>query len=170
MTNKICFGIIISIGLTFSGCKSFTKVPPIPLETMNPSEELHYIHSTDQLDRRRTLFTWLFSSSEKVLKNKRIVAMNLRDSIRLSRVINLYKNDLVKTPDDKFHAAYTYFHGGETKMGPDSLYLRIAYELFSDLAENGLTKKDKKRGDYYKPILLKYWKEEVEYQNNKSIK
>ncbi|MCH8318788.1 MAG: hypothetical protein IIA88_09900, partial [Bacteroidetes bacterium] len=127
---------------------SFLKFPAIPNEPMSASEEIKYIHETDQRDRMQNLHRLRSLSQEKRLENKKILAMLDRDSIRLTRIIELNEKGLIRTDADKYFAAYTYFHAGGPKMKNDTIYLRIAYELFKDLAENATDEKFKKQGQY----------------------
>jgi len=147
--------------LIFSSCSSFLKLPEIPTEVMDISDELKYIYKTDQKDRRQNLLRFIFLSEEKMINNKKVIAVSHRDSIRLKRIIEVNKQGLVNTEADKFYAAYIYFHGGGWKMEDDTMYFRIAYELFKDLGENAADKKWKKEGENYTPISYNRWQEEL---------
>ena len=134
--------------LIIAGCTSFLKYPAIPTKPMVVSEEIKYIDQTDQRDRRQNLLRFVFISEEKLYANKKVIAVSDRDSIRLTRVIELHEKGLIKTNEDKFYTAYSYFHGGGLKMENDTMYFRIAYELFKDLGENSIEIKWRKQGEY----------------------
>lgn len=155
-----CFSLTI-------GCVSFLKYPAIPKEVMNTSDELKYIDATDQRDRRQNLLRFIFLSEEKIYKNKKVIAVSDRDSIRLTRIIELNKKELIKTDADKYYAAYSYFHGGGLKMKEDTMYFRIAHELFKDLGENSNDKKWKKQGKYYTPLSYNRWQETLKTTETK---
>jgi hypothetical protein len=95
-----------SCGVLLSAWSS-TPVPPIPEQAMSTSDELKYIHDTDQSDR----FTgyWLIDQE--------------RDRIRLQRVKALYRAGRITEPMDQYHAALVYQHGS---CADD---FQVAYEL-----------------------------------------
>lgn len=162
---KDIFFFVVICCLT--SCVPFLKYPAIPTGAMNPSDEIKYIDETDQRDRRQILLRIVFLSEKKFYENKKVIAVSDRDSIRLTRIIELNKKGLIKTDADKYYAAYSYFHGGGIKMKEDTTYLRIAYELFKDLAENARDEKWKKQGKYYIPLSYNRWQEELKYQKTK---
>ena len=136
MNVKTTCWIIWLTALTgFSSCTSFLKFSALPDQEVTSNEEFKYIHETDQRDRRQNLLRFIFLSEEKMYGNEKIIAVSDRDSIRLNRVIEMRRQGLVKAESDKYYAAYTYFHGGGLKMTNDTMYFRVAYELFKDLKE-----------------------------------
>jgi hypothetical protein len=81
--------------------------PPIPEQTMSISDEIKYIHDTDQSDRYTGY--WLVDMG--------------RDRIRLQRVKTLYRAGQITDPMDQYRAALVYQHGSCTDE------FQIAYEL-----------------------------------------
>ena len=81
--------------------------PPIPQQALSTSDELKYIHDTDQSDR----FTgyWLVDPG--------------RDQTRLQRVKALYRAGQITEPMDQFHAAWVFQHAS---CADD---FQVAYEL-----------------------------------------
>lgn len=163
----LCILLFLFVFAGLISCRSFLKFPAIPNEPMNTSEEIKYIHETDQRDRRQNLLRFIFLSEKKIYENKKVIAVSDRDSIRLVRTIELNEKGLIKTDADKFYAAYTYFHGGGLKMKEDTTYYRIAYELFKDLGENASDENWKKQGKYYTSLSLKRWQEELKTTQTK---
>lgn len=141
------FFLILLITNSLPGCISFLKMPPIPNDSIDVSRELKYIYKTDQKDRRQNLLRFIFTPEEKKMQNNKLIAVSDRDSIRLTRVIDLYDKNLIKTYEDKFNAAFIYLHGGGIKLTKDSLYMRISYSLFKDTYENSDIKKLKRRAE-----------------------
>lgn len=93
--------------------------PALPDSTVkNLSEKLEYILDTDHEDRMNG--TVIFDMS--------------RDSLRLSQVMEWYEAGLIKNWNDKYRAAFIFIHKGGPLMGEDQKYLRIAHELFSEVA------------------------------------
>lgn len=159
--KNIFFFLLTCLTLHLVSCVSFLKYPAIPEEPMNISDELKYIDETDQRDRRQNLLRFIFTSEKKIYTKEKIIAVSDRDSIRLTRVIELHKKGLIKTDADKYYSAYSYFHGGGLKMKEDTTYFRIAYELFKDLGENASDEKWKKEGKYYTPLSYNRWQEQL---------
>lgn len=59
--------------------------------------------------------------------------LDINDSIRLNRVIELDKSNLLRTLSDKYYAAWIYHHGGGPGMKDDSLYLLRAIRLYDEI-------------------------------------
>jgi hypothetical protein len=78
----------------------------LPGAKTSVSKELTYIYNTDQGDR----FTLRFLRPE-------------RDSVRLSRVLELHEQELITSPVDELNAAMVLQHGR------DSTHYRLAHEL-----------------------------------------
>lgn len=116
---------------------------------MDVSSELKYLYKTDQADRRKIIAKVLFQSQEKYASDEKIMAVSNRDSIRLNRVMELDKNNLLNSDLDKYHAGFIYLHGGGSKMRDDIAYLNRSSELFRDLMTNAGTKKMQRRGKTY---------------------
>jgi len=153
----ICIGLLAGL----NSCKSCLKFSALPEQEMSPSEEIKYIHQTDQRDRRQILLKALMLSGNKIYEDEKILAISDRDSIRLTRIMKMKEQGLVKTDPDQYYAAYTYFHGGGINMTNDTMHFRIAYEMFKYLGENSSDKKWKKRGEYYTPLAYNRWQEEL---------
>lgn len=81
--------------------------PALPTNAMSVSDELRYMHQTDQRDRLTSHI--LFDSS--------------RDQVRLERVLTLNQLGLIATPEAQYHAALILQHG----TCPE--HFRLAYEL-----------------------------------------
>jgi len=143
-----------SIFLCIFACKSIENLPALAENTSNLEEELQYIYKSDQQDRRKVLFKVLFQAEDKYLKDPKIITVSNRDSLRLSRVIELDNATLIHSDLDKYHAAFIYLHGGGIKMQDDISYLERSTELFKELMLNSSIKKLKRRGKvYYKESL-----------------
>lgn len=100
-------------------------MPPIPKEPMSVFEELGYMVKTDLFDRK-----FLLKEDVEIDINK----LKINDSIRLSRVINLDKKNLLISPIEKYYAAFIYFHnGGRDK---DSTYYLRAIELCNEIIDS----------------------------------
>jgi len=110
--------IIIAICVLGITIGLFRPFEPAIVHADNVSETLAYAYNTDQADRKT------FKSYLGMFRNKVI----LRDSIRLDQVQQLYKEQQITKPLDKFHAAFIFHHGKKS-----SLY-EIAYKLASEAA------------------------------------
>jgi hypothetical protein len=82
------------------------------------SEKLAYAYKTDQADRM-TVRAYLGMFKDNMAE---------RDSIRLEQVNQLYKDNLIKLPMDKFHAAFIFHHSKQ------SSFYQIAQELAGEAA------------------------------------
>lgn len=111
--------IIISIcviGIVISFFRPYDE--PI-IKTKNLSNKLKYAYKTDQSDRKELRsFISIISKLEE------------RDSIRLKQVKNLYLQDKILDPIDKFHAAFIFHHSDFVDD------YKIASKLASDAADN----------------------------------
>lgn len=109
MTMMGACGILVSAWSSRPG-------PPIPEHAMSTSDEIKYIHDTDQADR----FTgyWLIDPG--------------RDRIRLQRVKSLYRAGQITDPTDQYAAALVYQHGTCADE------FQVAYELASAAASHGV--------------------------------
>ncbi len=101
-------------GILLSAMSS-TSPPPLPAHTMGVSDELKYIHDTDQSDRYTGQF--LFDLG--------------RDRIRLQRVKDLYRAGQITDPTDQYNAAMVFQHAS---CADD---FHIAYELASAAEAHG---------------------------------
>ena len=127
--------LTILLAVSLWGCG--IKYPAVPKKELDASHELAFIYKTDQKDRKRVLIKLLTKKYEDAIKDPKLIKVSDRDSLRLSRVISIYKENLVITDEDKFHAASIFDHGGGSKMHPDTAYFHIAYNLFKQLYEKG---------------------------------
>ncbi len=116
----LIFLFLISYTITFAEDKDY---PPIPEEKMSVTQELRYIYETDQKDREFML------DSTKEYSG----FMSINDSIRLSRVIELDTNGLIRTNIQKYYAAFIYNHTGGSKMKNDSIYFLRAIKLCDEI-------------------------------------
>lgn len=64
---------------------------------------------------------------------------------------------------DQYHIAYTFFHGSGGLTTLNSMYFRLAYQVFDELSKQSEDKVVAKSGKYYKPIALERWQEELNY-------
>lgn len=135
--------------LLLTGCSSAFKLPPIPTEVVDVNEELAYIYKTDQKDRRAVLLKVLFQTEEKYMQDRKIQAVSSRDSIRLSRVMDLDQDHVLLSDQAKFYAAMVYLHEGGPGMKETKLYLKRAVSLFEYLTRNADTKGLKKKAAIY---------------------
>ncbi len=127
-TPLLIMGICI-IGVIISLFRPYEK-PLSGLE--NLSEKLEYAYKTDQNDRKQLRsFVPLFSKLEQ------------RDEQRLALVKDLYNNNRIKQPLDKFYAAFIFHHSDKSKD------YQIASELATDAANS------KKLQNHYQAQWLK---------------
>lgn len=98
-------------------------IPPLPAQKMEISDELKYIYLTDQKDRE-----FVLDNSKKYNS-----LLNINDSIRLSRIIELDTNGFLKTQTQKYYAAWIYNHCGGAFMNNDSLYYTRCISLCNDI-------------------------------------
>lgn len=108
MTAGVC-GVLLSAW-------SSKPLPPLPERAMSTSDELKYIHDTDQSDRA-TMY---------------IVLNPGRDRTRLERVKALYRAGQITQPIDRFNAAMIYQHAS---CADD---FQVAYELASEAVGPGV--------------------------------
>lgn len=121
---------IISIILFLQiGCKiTFTKTSAIPPNEISVSDELIYIVETDQMDRKQIRSRIILGS-----KNKYVKLWMQRDSIRITRVHQLYTLNKLVSGRDKFNAGLIFFHRNPLYDKNDCYYLSIANKLFDTL-------------------------------------
>ena len=108
--------LICLIGILTSFFRPYN--PPI-IESEDPGKNLEYAYKTDQSDRKQIRsFIGFLSKIEE------------RDSIRLDQVRNLYTQDKILKPIDKFYAAFIFHHSNKSRD------YRIASQLASDAANS----------------------------------
>jgi hypothetical protein len=95
---------------------SSRPAPPIPKQAMSTTEEIKYIHDTDQADRGTGY--WMIDPE--------------RDRIRLRRVKALYHAGQITEPGDQYAAALVYQHGSCADE------FQIAYELAAAADSRGI--------------------------------
>jgi hypothetical protein len=105
-------GKLLGVLFVCTGCY-FGGPPAIQQRPTDPSSELAYMYETDQSDR--TSLRWLRPE---------------RDSLRLARVLDLCRQNLVVSPMDKLNAAWILHHGR------DSANYRRAHELAKSAYES----------------------------------
>lgn len=97
----------------------FRPLEPAIVTTSNVSDQLAYAYKTDQADRMTVkAYVGLFKDS-----------MATRDSIRLEQVNQLYKNNQISEPLDKFYAAFVFHHSKK------SAFYEIAQQLAGEAAD-----------------------------------
>lgn len=112
----------------FGFANSIDKLnPPLPEHKLDISAELKYIYLSDQKDRE-----FLIDSSKKYSS-----LMDVNDSIRLTRVIEIDKGGLLQSQTDKYFAAFIYHHKGGSKMTDDSVYSQRAIRLCNEILNSG---------------------------------
>ena len=93
------------------GCSNkYLRTPAIPTTKLSVDKELEYIENTDQTDRKKTTARLIFFHNGKTAKR----AM-YRDSLRVARVKELLKADLIQSDSAKFSAGIVLFHNGYSK-------------------------------------------------------
>ncbi|MCB9233295.1 MAG: hypothetical protein H6581_16680 [Bacteroidia bacterium] len=109
--------------------------PPIPAGGLSASEELKYIGESDQYLRNQ--MTWEDLAGLKSNAHTPLLdSIDFRDSIRWRRVMQLYQEGRVKSPEDQYYAGLVFLHTGGSKIREDSLSLELATSLFSEVAEH----------------------------------
>jgi hypothetical protein len=84
-------------------------MPAIPPTKLSVDEEMTYIQNSDQADRKAARL-------RLILHNRRTIKRILfRDSLRLSRVSDLKKADLLQSDTARFSAGIILFHNGLPK-------------------------------------------------------
>ena len=104
----------------------YELLPAIPETTLSCKEEVAYIYQTDQTDRTQYILDTL---------NFDIDVLNFRDSLRLTRIIELDKKSCFDDYDSYYKAAYIYLHTGGINMKNDSLYFMRSSELFKKASD-----------------------------------
>ncbi len=107
--------IMGSGGMLLSAWSS-RPVPAIPEQALSTSDELKYIHDTDQADRGTGY--WMIDPK--------------RDRIRLQRVKALYRAGKITEPTDQYAAALVYQHGSCADE------FQVAFELATAAASHGV--------------------------------
>ena len=87
------------------------------------NEELHSLYVQDQADRKEAM----------TFNREQMQELGRRDSVRRQRVEELLASGALQTPEDYFHAAMIFQHGGALE------YYWQAYELAKKGAELGHT-------------------------------
>lgn len=147
-------------------CGSITKVPATPKTELNTPEEIKYLFKTDQKDRRKILMKVLFSSEQEYMEDPKILLVSERDSIRLSRIIDLDKAGEITNEESKFHAGFIYLHGGGAGMKDDVTYLKRASVLFEEVTTSETAgKKLKKKALIYQEES-NYLLQQIQLQKN----
>lgn len=79
---------------------------PAVLGAGDVSEQLAYAYKTDQADRMTIgAYTGLYENS-----------LAMRDSIRLAQVSQLYHDNQISLPKDKFYAAFVFHHSRKSEL------------------------------------------------------
>lgn len=121
-STSILILLLCIFGITTS---LFRPYEPAVIQSENISKNLKYAYKTDQGDRKDLRsFVPFFSKLEE------------RDSIRLNQVKELYTQDKISEPLDRFHAAFIFHHSNNSND------YRIASQLAAEAASSA-TLKDK---------------------------
>ncbi|WP_299823559.1 hypothetical protein [uncultured Pontibacter sp.] len=96
----------------------FRPLEPAVVSSGDVSEKLAYAYKTDQADRM-TVSAYLGMRNNSMAK---------RDSIRLEQVNQLYKDNQIGEPMDKFYAAFIFHHSKTASL------FEIAQKLASEAA------------------------------------
>jgi len=145
--------LLLGLFLITTGFKSQELLPPLPKQEMDISSELLYIYNSDQFDRK------LFLGETKVISS-----LDVNDSIRLSRVMEIDKKKLLLKPIDKYYAAFIYHHGGGTKMTDNMKYYLRTKELCNEVIniKKDVTLLDTiSKSDFDKNKLIQIFKETI---------
>lgn len=110
--------IIIGICLVGVVAGLFRPLERAIVNSGDVSEKLAYAYKTDQADRM-TVSAYLGMFNDNMAK---------RDSIRLEQANQLYKEDQISLPMDKFYAAFIFHHSKQ------SSFFQIAQELAGEAA------------------------------------
>jgi hypothetical protein len=141
---------------------------PIPTSKMSITDELKYIVDTDQKDREFIL------DSLKTYSG----LMDINDSIRLTRVIELDTSKLIQTNIQKYYAAIIYQHSGGSRMKDDIDYcLRVinlcdeilksdSNEIQSDTISLKVFNDEMQRFNTYKILFFELTKVDTVLDNN----
>ena len=109
MTKKKIF--ILGQIIFHVGCSNkYLRTPAIPSTKVSVDQEMAYIENTDQTDRKKTIARILFFHNGKTAKR-----VWHRDSIRVTRVRELIKDELIQSDSAKFSAGIVLFHNGYSK-------------------------------------------------------
>jgi hypothetical protein len=93
------------------GCSNkYLRTPAIPRTKISVDKEMAHIENTDQTDRKQTMARLLFFHNGKTAKR-----IMYRDSLRVARVKELIKTDLIQSDSAKFSAGIVLFHNGYSK-------------------------------------------------------
>lgn len=149
LTNSIIYFII------YSSCFGFDLKPPIPNENLPCSEEIIYIYNTDQSDR----LVYMLDSA-----NFNLDTFNQRDSIRLTRIIELYNDSCFINFRTTYAFAFVYLHTGGIYMTDDSSYFKKAAELFQLASTKSDDKIEINRAENMKSIAYNNYLKETNPQ------
>ena len=111
--------ILIQLIFLISCSNKYLRTPPTPTNPLPVDKEMAHIESTDQMDRKKTVVRLLLFPNGKTTKR-----VMYRDSIRVSRVKELLKEELIQSDSAKFSAGIVLFHNG---------YSRKALKLFNEV-------------------------------------
>lgn len=153
LTNSIIYFII------YSSCLGFDLKPPKPNENLPCSEEIIYIYNTDQSDR----LVYMLDSA-----NFNLDTFNQRDSIRLTRIIELDNDSCFIDFQTTYASAFVYLHTGGVYMTDDSSYFKRAAVLFHLASTKSNNEIDINRAEEMKSIANNYYLRETNPEMAKS--
>lgn len=123
------------VGLMFILISALLAPPAVPAADEPASEQLAYLHYTDQYDRQYGVFPLLFR----------------RDFRRLERLHNLRARDAIQTANDRYHAAWILQHGLCREN------YRLAHEYARDAKNEGVPGVDPQRLDFIYTATYDRW-------------
>ncbi|WP_439880294.1 hypothetical protein ACSX1A_14150 [Pontibacter sp. MBLB2868] len=110
--------IIIAVCVSGVIAGLFRPLEPAVVRSGDVSDKLAYAYNTDQADRM-TIKAYLGMLNDSMVK---------RDSIRLEQVSQLYRDNKISQPMDKFYAAFIFHHSKKSSL------FEIAQKLASEAA------------------------------------
>lgn len=118
--------IILVVCCSSAFAQTDTLPPPVPENELSCEKEVAHIFITDQYDRTDYMLD---------TANFDIDVFNRRDSMRLSRIIELDSSGCITDYESLRKAAFVYLHSGGVNMPDDSIYYKRSMELADMAAE-----------------------------------
>lgn len=118
--------MIIAICLTGVMIGMFRPLEQATVSTGNVSDKLAYAYKTDQTDRM-TIGAYLSIFGDNIAK---------RDIIRVKQVSQLYTDNQISLPMDKFYAAFILHHSGRSELFEIAQNLAGEAASVSELKDN----------------------------------
>ncbi|TNE33125.1 hypothetical protein EP342_04135 [bacterium] len=121
---------------------------PIPNNSLSCSDEIKYIYNTDQSDR----LVYMLDTN-----NFDANVFNERDSIRLTRLIQLDNDSCYNDFQTTYNAAFVYLHDGGIYMKDDSSYFKRSSELFKKASTLTTKEQEKIRAESAQSMAYNYY-------------